>query len=261
MIVELTNYSEFHARKNDFSPRWCRLLDAQNNVLIPYNRDLKTLEKHYKEIDQFVKSLEPGTYIIECRRSRNTPGVVYTFDLGEGSKEVVRPQTVYLNDPAPKKTTLKTDSEILDLMIENERMKLEIQALKDTIEDLENELTTLEEAAPLSDAPKAPAWIETIKELIPTIGDPILQQWKAQNDIKAAEIGYKYELLKLQQLQQQRAPQAPPQYQEPTTQAPSLEELEAARQNAPADFYAWIADPNNKAYYDQLKAQYDEPGI
>jgi hypothetical protein len=56
--------------------------------------------------------------------------------------------------------------------------------------------------------------------------------------------------MKYQQAQERTpAPQA--------IQAPqmlSLEQLEAVKQSAPNDFYAWYAEPQNREYYENLKA-------
>lgn len=259
MIVEVANFEEFNNKRKDYSPRYVRFLDANKNVLIGYNQGIKNFEAHLKEIETFFNSedLPPGNYFFEVRRIMKNEGISYK--ISKENKSGAPIPILQPMQPQKIKTLIVDDAELLQLKVDNERMIYQMRLMQEEIDELNEYIEELEnvEEVNLEDN-GSPKWLDTLKDLIPTIAEPIMQEWSRANDIKQAQIGYNYEMLKVQN--QQKAPAEKPTSNQAQNEIITFEELEQYRLSRSNDFYTWLSNPENLELYNNLKQNY-ETGI
>lgn len=240
------NTTEVWEKIETYPYAYIRLKDTQNKQIVPFNSRGQTKEDRIDQIKKFLSGAE-GSYIIEiATNNRGTNAHEFYITTGENN----------LSDPAPviiehrEKTKLITDTDLLELRVENERLKLENERLRLEIEELTEQLEE-EEIQPLADGPGLSAG-NNWKDILIPLADQLFNKWGESMEIKRAELGYKSLLIQQQQQQQQ---QAPPMYNTPEKQESekiTLEELEAVKRSSPSDFYSWLAIPSNRDYYESL---------
>lgn len=260
MIVEIQNLAEFEKKRRDYSPRYVRLLDQNKNVLIGYNQGIRNFEPHLKELETFFNSedLPAGIYFFEVRRVMKNEGILYKItkpSINGAPLPFVQPM-----EPQKVKTLIVDDAELLQLKVDNERMIYQMRLMQEEIDELNEYIDELENAEPVAlEDNGAPKWLDTLKDLLPAIADPVIGEWRRMNDIKQAQIGYNYELLKQQGAQKQVVNQQTNDKND-QNEIVSFEELEEFRINIPNEFYNWYSQPGNGEYYETLKKEY-ETGI
>lgn len=257
MIVEIQNLTEFDKKRRDYSPRYVRLLDQNKNVLIGYNQGIKNFDPHLKELETFFNSedLPPGIYYFEVRRVMKNEGILYKITKQNiNGAPLTLPQQM---EPAKVKTLIVDDAELLQLKVDNERMIYQMRLMQEEINELNEYIEDLENADPVTlEDNAAPKWLDTLKDLLPAIADPVIGEWRRMNDIKQAQIGYNYEVLKQQGTQKQVVNQEINNNHE-QKEIVTFEELEEFRTNVPNEFYNWYSQPGNGEYYETLKKEYE----
>ena len=258
MTVEVANFEEFNNKRKDYSPRYVRFLDANKNVLIGYNQ-FKNFDPHLKEIETFFNSedLPAGDYFFEVRRILKNEGISYKISKENKSGAPIPILTPM--QPQKIKTLIVDDAELLQLKVDNERMIYQMRLMQEEIDELNEYIEELENVEEVSlEDNGAPKWLDTLKDLLPTIAEPIMQEWSRANDIKQAQIGYNYEMLKIQN--QQKTPVEKPTNNQEQNEIITFEELEQYRLSRSNDFYTWLSNPENSQLYNNLKNDY-EAGI
>jgi hypothetical protein len=142
---------------NEQNYKFCGLFDQSGKTIIPFNPNGKLvypLEK-LKEIENRINSeiLPDGYYTIKCKTSVRMSNadnfVIYKGNLSETDKQPVTPLIVEKPIFQPEVLTYEG---ALKLQIELERLKLENASLKKEIENLNDQLSEIDEATVLNDS-------------------------------------------------------------------------------------------------------------
>jgi hypothetical protein len=219
------------------------LKSETGKTLVPFPSKTKTKETRITEIKNYLSSdhIEDGYYTILTRNgaSKNSE-TSYTILKGSSLADHLPQERIIYRQ---EKTELMTDSDILDMRVENERLKMELEQCQDKIIELENSLTESLNDQDLNES--APSTFGWLKDVIPALADSYFQIKRDQLEVDQAKLGLEYEKTR------NKSPEAPPQ-KTPEINDLTLEEIEQAKHHSPKDFYAWLADPINAEYYDNL---------
>jgi hypothetical protein len=252
MILQATSIEEIKNALDTYNPRWIQLLSADRTQIIGFNANMRDLPEHTAQILATLqdKRLPPGTYIVELRSAKMKKGteIHYSNTVVQLSDEPTSYRAEITQTKV--KTDIISDQDLLEIRVENERLKIENQMLREENDQLIEEIETLQ-SRELSD-PGTPTQttIEKVMEIGAPILDNLFQMWNKTLETKQAELALKYT-----QNQQQQQP-ARSQIIQPNEL--SFEQIEQVRTTAPYEFYNWISNPDNKRHYDNLKSQQNE---
>lgn len=231
-----------------------RLENEVGKMIIPFPSRTVTKENRIKEIKKFFASdhNSDGFYNIIVKSGANGEKTFFKVQKGKPADEPKPIQDkIIVREVAAEKSDLMTDGDILEMRVENERLRMEIERLEDQIANLENELNEQQE---LSDGPSSPMLPDWLKDVAPALADSYFSLKKeaiandrAKIEIEQAKLGLMY-----QQQQQPKPPKNVKREREDLT----FEELEEARQQNPQAFYTWMSENTNAEHYEELKNNY-----
>jgi hypothetical protein len=191
-IYKIEDLEQIQAEQNY---KYCGLFSETGQQIVPFNSNRIPAADRLSQICIRLRSngLKNGFYIVKCKNSLkgNVEPDQYIIQKGEN-----------LSEPAPKEIIkeitvtpeILTYQSALKLQVDNERLKLQIQNLEQTILTLEAELSEKETLSEEAEPSAAQTWIENIIQ----IGAPLLDKHFALRQqamqIKAAEIAQRQQL-------------------------------------------------------------------
>jgi hypothetical protein len=246
MILQANTIKELETQIKETNPRFIQLVNSQGTTFTVWNRSAQDRDEKAKEIIKILQSnnTPEDVYFIDARMTRQKPNMNFKFIKGNPAQAAQEPAAPMFANSAPNNKEAQdiiSNKELLELRVENEALKMKLENLQSIIDDYEAEADSLDDAPP---PPPSNAWKELAETLMPAL-DAVVGTWKQSVETKQMELAMKY------QQAQERTP-APQVIQAP--QMLTLEQLEAVKQSAPNDFYAWYAEPQNREYYENLKA-------
>lgn len=220
-MSEFLDYKTFWEKINDRPYSYVRLKNRSDKIIVPYPSKSATKEARVEQINKFLQSdnTPDGIYIIEIKTSSNQPADKFQIKKDtkgnlseekpiEFKEEVVRQQI---------EQDVMTNSEIVDLRVNYEKLKFQLEQKDKEIIELNQQLDELEEALEeqlenetLSEnTGNQFAWL---KDILPPLADSYFELQRENNEIKRAQIGL--------QMKSHQAPAPQPQ------NVPTKEEIE-----------------------------------
>jgi hypothetical protein len=153
----MTSYDQI--KKKAASWRMISLLDGQKEALKPFNSMRVDAAKALKECDQIVQTLPNGDYYLAVKSAPSAKPQLFPFTIGAK------------DEPAPTQPTesavsideyVRLKVKAKELEVENEILTANVQTYLQQIDDLEKEISSIEEAAQLAAEPTPPPIWETL---------------------------------------------------------------------------------------------------
>lgn len=254
--IDLNHFNQLVA---DTSYAYIALHDRNNKVVIPYNSKSITFEARVRQINKFLTSgaTPDGWYLITFRNNHRSPVTQYKIVKNTSGDELSDQEITILPTETHKPTNMVSDRDLLELRVTVERLTIENNLLTLENEQLKDEIEALieenEEAAELADGlPQKQTVMEQLlsglKEYAPTLADNYFTMKQKELAIREGELNLQY--MKLKQVS---APPPPP---EDNNEAPpTLEEMLQFKSEYPAEFFSWLSNPDNRAYFNQMSGQ------
>jgi hypothetical protein len=146
-------------------PGYIRLMDAEQNTLVPYNTKKGATVETLKQIEKILTapaaSLHPdGFYFLSIKSTQTGKHTLHRIAKGNVKEEPAAPATIVVSAPAPKENFSETGLSLLQNQLE--QLKLENELLK---EQLESELEEEEEAVRISEE-RIDKWVDRAEKIV-----------------------------------------------------------------------------------------------
>lgn len=259
MRIVKTELNDLLGMLENSNARYIRLLDEYKNAVYPYNSQLKDYEARKAEIFEYLESNKSpnGRYYVEAKNVKaSQASTLYEVEKTNGIEQTQKKAVETISEK-PEKTEISaiehySIDHLINIKIENEKLKIENANLLSQIRDLEEIVEELEQVE-LKEAPQDQSKVNNLsflkdiaKELLP-VADEYFKGKKEEREIKLAELGMRKQEFDF--LQEQKK-EVPPLRVEP--QNLTFEQIMSMKQSAPNEFYSWYSIPGNAEYFENL---------